>query len=48
MEGDAIFGKMLDAVSELDLEQDTIVVFPSDNGPDGPGAGPHSSVITGH
>lgn len=35
MEGDAIVGKMLDAVNELDLENDTIVVFASDNGPQG-------------
>ena len=38
MEGDAIVGTMLDALEELGLEQDTIVVFASDNGPDGPGA----------
>ena len=38
MEGDAIVGRMLDALKELDLEKDTIVVFASDNGPDGPGA----------
>ena len=38
MEGDAIVGKMLDSLSELGLEKDTIVVFASDNGPDGPGA----------
>ena len=38
MEGDAIVGKMLDALTDLGLEQDTIVVFASDNGPDGPGA----------
>ena len=35
MEGDAIVGKMLDALKELGLEQDTIVVFASDNGPQG-------------
>ena len=38
MEGDAIVGRMLDALEELGLAQDTIVVFASDNGPDGPGA----------
>jgi arylsulfatase A-like enzyme len=38
MEGDAIVGKMLDSLKELGLEKDTIVVFASDNGPDGPGA----------
>jgi arylsulfatase len=35
MEGDAIVGKMLDALKELGLESDTIVVFASDNGPQG-------------
>lgn len=35
MEGDAIVGKMLDALKELDLESSTIVVFASDNGPQG-------------
>jgi arylsulfatase len=35
MEGDAIVGKMLDALKELGLEQDTLVVFASDNGPQG-------------
>ena len=35
MEGDAIVGRMLDALKELGLEQDTIVVFASDNGPEG-------------
>jgi arylsulfatase A-like enzyme len=35
MEGDAIVGKMLGALKELGLEQDTIVVFASDNGPQG-------------
>jgi arylsulfatase A-like enzyme len=35
MEGDAVVGKMLDALKELGLEQDTIVVFASDNGPNG-------------
>ncbi|PDT44366.1 arylsulfatase [Sinorhizobium fredii] len=38
MEGDAIVGAMLDALKELGLEDDTLVVFASDNGPDGPGA----------
>jgi arylsulfatase len=38
MEGDAIVGKMLDSLKELGLEKDTILVFASDNGPDGPGA----------
>jgi arylsulfatase len=38
MEGDAIVGAMLDALDELNLARDTIVVFASDNGPDGPGA----------
>ena len=36
MEGDAIVGRMLDALDELALARDTIVVFASDNGPDGP------------
>jgi arylsulfatase len=40
MEGDAVVGKMLDTLKELGLEKDTIVVFASDNGPDGPGARP--------
>jgi arylsulfatase len=35
MEGDAIVGRMLDALKELGLENDTIVVFASDNGPQG-------------
>jgi arylsulfatase A-like enzyme len=35
MEGDAIVGRMLDALKELGLEDDTIVVFASDNGPQG-------------
>ncbi len=35
MEGDAIVGRMLDALQELGLAQDTIVVFASDNGPQG-------------
>lgn len=38
MEGDAIVGGMLDALEELGLAGDTIVVFASDNGPDGLGA----------
>lgn len=38
MEGDAVVGRMLDSLQELGLERDTIVVFASDNGPDGPGA----------
>jgi arylsulfatase A-like enzyme len=38
MEGDALVGRMLDALGELGLARDTIVVFASDNGPDGPGA----------
>ncbi len=38
MEGDAIIGKVLDTLQELGLDKDTIVVFASDNGPDGPGA----------
>jgi arylsulfatase len=40
MEGDAIVGRMLDALDELGLARDTVVVFASDNGPDGPGARP--------
>jgi arylsulfatase A-like enzyme len=36
MEGDAIVGRMLDALDELGLTRDTLVVFASDNGPDGP------------
>jgi arylsulfatase len=35
MEGDAIVGRMLDALQELGIAQDTIVVFASDNGPQG-------------
>jgi arylsulfatase A-like enzyme len=35
MEGDAIVGRMLDTLQELGLTQDTIVVFASDNGPQG-------------
>src|SRR5881409_674320 len=35
MEGDAIVGRILDALQELGLAQDTIVVFASDNGPQG-------------
>lgn len=38
MEGDAIVGTVLDALKALGLEENTIVVFASDNGPDGPGA----------
>lgn len=38
MEGDVVVGKMLDSLEELELADDTIVVFASDNGPDGPGA----------
>ncbi|WP_315860288.1 arylsulfatase [Rhizobium leguminosarum] len=38
MEGDAIVGTMLDALQDLGLSENTIVVFASDNGPDGPGA----------
>src|SRR5262249_8403415 len=37
MEGDAIVGRMLDVLDDLGLANDTIVVFASDNGPDGPG-----------
>jgi arylsulfatase A-like enzyme len=43
MEGDAIVGRMLDALDELGLARDTIVVFASDNGPDGPGARPYGA-----
>jgi arylsulfatase A-like enzyme len=35
MEGDAIVGRMLDALDEQGLARDTIVVFASDNGPQG-------------
>src|SRR5215211_7000681 len=35
MEGDAIVGRMLDALKELGVENDTIVVYASDNGPQG-------------
>ena len=35
MEGDEIVGAMLDALKALGLEDDTIVVFASDNGPQG-------------
>ena len=35
MEGDAIVGRMLDSLKALGLEQDTIVIFASDNGPQG-------------
>ncbi len=38
MEGDAIVGAMLDALKELGIADNSIVVFASDNGPDGPGA----------
>jgi arylsulfatase len=38
MEGDAVVGALLDALADLGLEQDTIVIFASDNGPDGPGS----------
>ncbi len=38
MEGDAIVGHMLDQLDDLAFAHDTIVVFASDNGPDGPGA----------
>jgi arylsulfatase A-like enzyme len=36
MEGDAVVGGMLDAIDDLGLARDTIVVFASGNGPDGP------------
>jgi arylsulfatase A-like enzyme len=45
MEGDAIVGRMLDALDELGLARDTIVVFASDNGPDGPGARPFGGLV---
>ncbi len=35
MEGDAIAGRMLDALKDLGLDDNTIVVFASDNGPQG-------------
>jgi arylsulfatase A-like enzyme len=35
MEGDAIVGRMLDGLDELGLARETIVVFASDNGPQG-------------
>jgi arylsulfatase A-like enzyme len=35
MEGDAIVGRMLDALKDLSLDDNTIVVFASDNGPQG-------------
>src|SRR6266568_5024588 len=35
MEGDAIVGRMLDALKDADLDDNTIVVFASDNGPQG-------------
>ena len=44
MEGDAIVGKMLDSLKELGLEQDTIVVFASDNGPAGRRGARHSAA----
>src|SRR6516225_8544706 len=37
MECDAIVGRMLDTLDELGIARDTIVVFASDNGPEGPG-----------
>jgi arylsulfatase A-like enzyme len=38
VEGDAAVGAMLDALNALGLEDNTIVAFASDNGPEGPGA----------
>ena len=35
MEGDAIVGRMLDALKDASLDNNTIVVFASDNGPQG-------------
>jgi arylsulfatase len=35
MEGDAMVGRMLEALDELGLARETIVVFASDNGPQG-------------
>jgi len=35
MEGDAIVGRMLDALKDIGLDDNTIVVFASDNGPQG-------------
>ncbi len=35
MEGDAIVGRMLDALKDVGLDDNTIVVFASDNGPQG-------------
>jgi arylsulfatase A-like enzyme len=35
MEGDAVVGRMLDGLDELGLARETIVVFASDNGPQG-------------
>src|SRR5260370_10293863 len=37
MEGDAIVGRMLDALKDVGLDDNTIVVFASDNGPQGSG-----------
>jgi hypothetical protein len=34
---DAIVGKMLDTLDDLGIARDTILVFASDNGPEGPG-----------
>ena len=44
MEGDAIVGRMLNSLQALGLEQDTIVIFASDNGPQGEWCG--NSVVT--
>jgi arylsulfatase A-like enzyme len=35
MEGDAVVGRMLDALKDVGLDDNTIVVFASDNGPQG-------------
>ena len=48
MEGDAIVGRMLDALDELNLARDTTVVFASDNGPDGPGVRAFGRRHAGH